>query len=168
MRITRVGIIASFVLALILQPLIGALLGLDDFGPNLLLCLAAIMIVIREDSALIWACTLSACLLYDVAFSPVFGMATVGVIVSLLVIIVTKYFFYLDNIFLIPVVAAIGTLGFNIMSWLISNGIGGAYTFGYVLKYSALDFIGNIIVMMLLYLLFRKNIEKHRNDIKAF
>lgn len=168
MRITRVGVIISFVFALIFQPIIGAVLGLENFGPNLLLCLATIMIVIRDDSVLIWACTVTACLLYDIAFSPVVGMATVGVIVSLLVIIAVKHFFYLDNILLVPIVAALGTIGFDLMSWLISSGIGGAYTFGYVLKYSALDFIGNIIVIMLLYLLFRKNIEKHRNDIKAF
>lgn len=168
MRITRVQIIISFVVALLLQPMFGALLGLDNFGPNLLLCIASIIIVIADDSILAWGMILATSLIYDVAFSPVLGMATAGIIVSLLLILLVKYFFYLDNILLVPILAAIDTVGYNLTCWFVSKGIGGAYTFGYVLKYTALDLIGYLIVIFALFLCFRKYIEKHRNDIKAF
>ncbi|MCQ2551381.1 MAG: rod shape-determining protein MreD [Clostridia bacterium] len=168
MILTRTKVIILFAVAFILQPFIGALFGLSNFGPNLLLCLSSILLVLYHDSPLIWGMSIGLGLVYDICYSATLGVATIGILVCMLGVLVVRYFFYLDNILLVPILTAIDSLGFNLVKWLISHSQGSIYTFGYMLKYSLLDFIGNGIALLIMYFILNKYLVKHKNDQKMY
>lgn len=168
MIFSRTKVAICFIIAFILQPILEALLGLTNCGPNLILCVASFLLVLYYDSPFLWGMALLSSIGYDIMYSSTLGFSTVAIVVSMLCVLVVRYFFYLDNILIVPILAGIDSIVFNLVEWLISHAQGSIYSFTYVLKYSALDLIGNGIALFIIYLLLRKYLVKHRSDSRLY
>lgn len=168
MIFSRTKVLITFVVSFLLDPIVSALLGFTYGGPNILLCASSILLVLYYDSPLIWGCALVFGIAYDICFSSVVGFATCGIIICMLGVLALQYFIYLDNIFMVPILAVIDSVGYNMICWAIASAQGGLYTFGYVLKYMALDIVGNMLVLLIFYLILRKYLTKHKNDTRLY
>lgn len=168
MIFSRKKVALSCVIAFLIQPIIGALLGLDNFGPNVLLCLSTFLLVMYYDSPFIWGSALITSICYDICYSSAVGVATSGIIVCMLCVLVVRYFIYLDNIWIVPILTAVDTIVFNLVTYFVAHAQGASYSFGYMLKYMAGDLVGNAITLLVMFVLFRKYLVKHKNDAKLY
>lgn len=168
MIISRTKVLITFVVSFLLEPIVSALLGFSYAGPNILLCASTMLLVLYAESPLIWGCSILFGIAYDICFSSVVGYTTCGIIVCMLGVLLIQYFLYLDNIFIVPILAVVDSVLFNLMCWVISSVQGATYTFGYVLKYTAIDLIGNMVVLLILYFILRKHLQKHKSDYKLY
>lgn len=168
MIFSRTKVAISFLVAFFLQPIIGALFGLQHFGPNIILCLATFLLVIYYDSPFIWGSALLTSIAYDICYTSTVGFSLAGIVVCMLAVLIVRYFIYLDNIWIVPILTLIDTIIFNLIEYFIASQQGSIYSFGYMFKYMAGDLIGNAITLLVMFVIFRKYLVKHKNDAKLY
>ena len=168
MIFSRKKVVLSFVIAFFIQPIIGAVLGLDNFGPNIILCLATFLLLMYYDSPFIWGSALITGIAYDICYSSAVGVATCGIIACMLCILIIRHFLYLDNIWVVPILTGVDTIVFGIVTYLISSSQGAIYSVLYLLRYMAGDLIGNGIALFIMFIIFKKYLVKHKNDAKLY
>jgi rod shape-determining protein MreD len=149
----------AFLIGFILQSTVLHNIQLFGVTPNLILILViAFSFLFEEKHGLVFGILFG--VLQDMLFSPIIGISSAAYFGVALMASIARKYLYRDNFLSVISIAAIGTLGFNLIYWGLSSIFGGTYDVVYFLLRQPVALIYNTLILAFLnWFLIRKVIR---------
>lgn len=153
---TRKKLIILYLIAFICQLTVINLIGINNVGPNLILCLTVVIIFVFDEG---WRCipySLGAALLIDVCAGTVIGAAPLALFCTGIFAEAARERLNTELLAPLAVTGAIATLFNNVVYWLILKILGNPMSILYILKFQIFYIIYNILVMFVIFYFMNK------------
>ena len=155
-------VIAVFCAAFLLQTTFMNLFSIGGRGVNILLTLLLVFIYLFSEHVEIIAAATAAAFLYDVCFAQYTGISALSMLMAGLAAIVMKRNLKGDDVRIMLIVAAAGTLIYNLIFWGIMAIGGHACDFTFMLVRQPGYVIFNMAASCVLFFAFRKLSRRKR------
>jgi len=153
-----------FTAAFILQFSVINLVSIDGVTPDLLLCLVMIITFLYDDGYRYSVLGIVFALLRDVCVGQYVGVGALGTVVVIGIIIFFEGSINKENFMSTLIVAASGTLIYNLFCWAVLALLGNPTSILYVLMYQPLSVAYNVAVVSLMYKFMIKKAIRHQKD----
>ena len=156
----RYGFIA-FLIAFLLQSSVLHNISLFGVAPNLVLVLVIVSSFLFDElHGAVFGILFG--LLQDMFFSDFVGISAIAYFLVALAVMEAKRYLYRDNYLSVIFISVGGTLGYNIIYWLISGIFGGIHQFIFMLAMQPVAIIYNTILVFILYWIIIRKVIKYR------
>ena len=103
-------------------------------------------------------------LVTDICFAQIIGIAAMSYLIVALLCLELKHYLYKDSIISVLIVTLTGTVAYPLFYWSVTKLLGDAVVFSTVAKIGAVQLIYHSVITWILYLIFSRNVIKHRSD----
>lgn len=149
-------VIAMFVVAFLIQTTFLNLFSIGGRGVNLLLTLLLVFIYLYDEHVEALAVATAASFLYDVCFSQYLGVSALSTLLVGILAIMVKRVVKGDDIRIVLMMAAAGTLLYNLVFWAVMAIGGHACGFMYMMERQPAYVIFNLAASCILFFGFKK------------
>lgn len=136
-------------------------------GPNIILCLTALISFLFEGYyGLIFGLIFG--LILDFCFAPIIGTAALCLFVVSLLCMKMKMFLYKESLISVLIVSAAATIGYSLISAGIISMLGINYSMMQMVRISGILLLYNGVITLILYYFLSRKVIKHRSDLYMY